>query len=100
MKVRVLHNPNFLFHSKGQAIKIEELTPVAELEVGELEEAYRRTNTIEDYWWNDSSVQRLFEGDGCRSTSAGDVIVDLGANKAYVVDLLGFTLLGDYASSK
>jgi hypothetical protein len=98
MKVRVLHNPNFLFHSKGNTLKIEKLTPVAELEVQELEEAYRRTNTIQDYWWNDDSIQRLFEGDGCRSTSAGDVIVDLDANKVYLVAPLGFTLLGDYTS--
>jgi hypothetical protein len=96
MKVRVLHNPNFLSYRNGDTVKIEELTPVAELEVQELEEAFRRTNTIEDYWWNDDSINKLFQGDSCRSTSAGDVVVDLDACKAYVVALLGFTFLEDY----
>jgi hypothetical protein len=96
MKVRVLHNPNFMSCSNGDIVKIESLIPVAELEVQELEEAYIRTNSLEDDWWNDSSIQRLFDGEGCRSTSTGDVIVDLDANKVYLVALLGFKLLGDY----
>jgi hypothetical protein len=96
MRVRVLHQPKFLSCSNGDIIKLESLIPVAELEVQELQEAYDRTNSIEDDWWNDSSIQCLFEGESCRSTATGDVIVDLDANKVYLVALIGFDLLGDY----
>ena len=96
MKVRVLHNPDF-FSNTGDLPKIEALNPVAELEVQDLEEAFRRTNSIEDDWWSDEAIQKLFEGDGCRSTSRGDVVIDLDAKKAYAVGLLGFVQLGDYS---
>ena len=41
-----------------------------------LEEAYRLTNSIHCAWWENSSVVKLFDGEGCRSTSRDDVLVD------------------------
>ena len=33
------------------------------------------TNSIDDAWWNNKEVAAMFEGDGCRSTSAGDYVL-------------------------
>lgn len=56
--------------------------------VERLERAYRLTNTIEQSWWNNVNVWRSFAGEGCRSTSVGDVIqLD---DDYYVVAMVGF----------
>ena len=39
-----------------------------------LEKAYMLTNSIHDAWWNNKEVTAVFETDGCRSTSTGDVM--------------------------
>jgi len=36
--------------------------------------AYERTNTVDEYWWSNTGVVRRFAGEGCRSTSVGDVV--------------------------
>ena len=61
---------------------------VAEVGADDLEEVFRRTNTIEFYWWEDPKVVRS-EPIVCRSTSVGDVI-SLG-KRAWVVASSGFT---------
>ena len=40
-----------------------------------LDKAFMLTNTIEDAWWNNKNVTKLFDGDTCRSTMVGDMVL-------------------------
>ena len=40
-----------------------------------LEFAFMKTNSIEDAWWNNAEVTKMFGGEGCRSTSVGDMVL-------------------------
>ena len=48
---------------------------VADVSVDDPDMAYELTNTIDNYWWENDKVDQNFVGDGCRSTSVGDVLV-------------------------
>ena len=45
-----------------------------------LDKAFMLTNSIEDAWWNNKNVTKLFDGDSCRSTMVGDMVL-VGAVK-------------------
>ena len=45
-----------------------------------LEKAFMLTNSIDDAWWNNKDVTKLFDGDSCRSTMVGDMVL-VGAVK-------------------
>lgn len=91
MRVRVLHNPDFLKDYWSETLSdLSKMVPVAELEVDDIEFAYEYTNTIDAPWWDNERVTRLFDGDGCRSTSPSDVIHDLDSDTFYAVLLAGF----------
>jgi len=50
------------------------------------------TNTINDAWWNNEGVTKMFPDDeGCRSTSVGDMVL-IGKEK-YKCDSSGWTLV-------
>ena len=40
-----------------------------------LEEAFMLTNSIEDAWYNNKRVIKMFSGAGCRSTMVGDMVL-------------------------
>ena len=40
-----------------------------------LDKAFMLTNSIEDAWWNNKDVTKMFDGDSCRSTMAGDMVL-------------------------
>ena len=40
-----------------------------------LEFAFMKTNSIEDAWYNNPEVTKMFDGKGCRSTSVGDMVL-------------------------
>ena len=40
-----------------------------------LDKAFMLTNSIEDAWWNNKNVTKLFDGDSCRSTMVGDMVL-------------------------
>jgi len=40
-----------------------------------LEKAFMLTNSIDDAWWNNKDVTKMFDGDSCRSTSVGDMVL-------------------------
>ena len=40
-----------------------------------LDKAFMLTNSIEDAWWNNKDVTKLFDGDSCRSTMVGDMVL-------------------------
>jgi len=48
---------------------------VAEIEDTTLENAYRLTNSIDYGWWENEEVEKLFDGDGCKSTDIGDLMM-------------------------
>ncbi len=87
--IRVYHvkNPRFL---ASTAVKMNDLHPVAEVNTHDLEMAWRLTNTIEYPWIDNERVKFLgrHHGDGCRSTSVGDVLERDG--KFFIVDSWGF----------
>ena len=37
--------------------------------------AYMKTNSIDDAWWNNEEVDKLFNGAACRSTYLGDMLL-------------------------
>ena len=39
-----------------------------------LERAFKLTNSIDDAWWNNKEDNKMFDGDGCRSTMVGDMV--------------------------
>ena len=45
-----------------------------------LEPAFMKTNTIENAWWSNADVPKMFGGGACRSTSVGDMIL-IGTTK-------------------
>ena len=34
-----------------------------------------KTNSINDAWWNNEGVSKVFKGIACRSTSVGDMVL-------------------------
>ncbi|URC15302.1 hypothetical protein GD1_178 [Paraglaciecola Antarctic GD virus 1] len=67
----------------------EEYETVAMVEAADLNEAFERTNTIQSVWWENDKVTKLFDGEGCRSTSVGDVVITPD-NKVFLVAASGF----------
>ena len=53
-----------------------------------LEFAFMKTNSIEDAWWNNAEITKMFDGDGCRSSSVGDMIL-VGKDK-YKCESMGW----------
>lgn len=45
-----------------------------------LEHAFKMTNSIDDAWWNNEGVTKMFPDKGCRSTSVGDHVL-VGGSK-------------------
>ncbi|HIG57781.1 MAG TPA: hypothetical protein EYQ21_00045 [Flavobacteriales bacterium] len=58
-------------------------------DTAKLEKAFMLTNSIEDAWWNNPKISKLFDGDGCRSTMVGDMIL-VGTEK-YKVEPMGWS---------
>ena len=54
-----------------------------------LEEAFMLTNSIDDAWYNNKRVTKMFSGDGCRSTMVGDMVL-IGKEK-FKVEQMGWS---------
>ena len=54
-----------------------------------LEKAFVKTNSINDAWWNNEGVTKMFAGGACRSTSMGDMV--LIGNTKYKCDIGGWS---------
>jgi hypothetical protein len=54
-----------------------------------LERAFMLTNTIDNAWWNNEGVTKMFPDKTCRSTSTGDMVL-VGKDK-YKCDTAGWT---------
>lgn len=70
-------------------------TPVASIETGDLETAFRLTNSIDAPWYDSPEVLVLAPEPQVRSTSVGDVVVlaDENGQRAYRCDMVGWTQL-------
>ena len=44
-------------------------------DMNKCEEAFVKTNTINDAWWKNEEVTPMFDGGACRSTSVGDMVL-------------------------
>jgi hypothetical protein len=54
-----------------------------------LDKAFMLTNSIDDAWYNNKEITKMFDGDGCRSTSVGDMAL-VGTEK-YKCESLGWS---------
>lgn len=87
--ILVLHNTERLNYDFDGVLPVEgDLDLVAAVETDDLDVAWVKTNSVEDYWWNNSDVTPLFTQEGVRSTCVGDVM--LKDNEAYIVASCGF----------
>ena len=53
------------------------------------EVAFMKTNTIDCGWWENASVEKMFDGNACRSTMVGDMVL-IGTTK-YKCDSVGWS---------
>ena len=53
--------------------------------------AFMKTNSIDNAWWNNKEVTKMFDGEACRSTSSGDHV--LIGNKKYKCAPVGWELV-------
>lgn len=104
-KLRVFQarQPEFAFNTKqalpiwcaGGYDMVAVVTCHAESISDALERAYVLTSTIDRPWWQNDNVQLMFDAEGCRSTSVGDVIWvtqidDRNELHQFMVDSVGF----------
>jgi|TARA_Y100001963_G_scaffold110740_1_gene153150 hypothetical protein len=54
-----------------------------------LEKAFVKTNSINDAWWNNEGVTKMFGGAACRSTMTGDMV--LVGTKKYKCEMAGWS---------
>ena len=52
--------------------------------------AFMKTNSIDNGWWHNEEVTKMFDGEACRSTSSGDFV--LIGNKKYKCAPVGWEL--------
>ena len=83
--VAVIHNWNFL-----PSVTVALVTVDKKLSTDDkLDKAFMLTNSIEDAWWNNKNVTKLFDGDSCRSTMVGDMM--LVGNEKFVCKSSGWS---------
>jgi hypothetical protein len=66
---------------------------VAEVRAEGLDDVFQLTNSIDAPWWGNDGVQAKFSGNGCRSTSVGDIVVD-SAGVGHFCDRIGWVNVG------
>ena len=55
-----------------------------------LETAFMKTNSINDGWWVNEGITKMFDGATCRSTSVGDMEL-LSSGKKYKCEMAGWS---------
>ena len=84
-KVTVIHSA---FEDSPQTVAMVEVDK--SLSVTEkLEIAFKKTNSINDAWWNNEGVTPMFPDKACRSTSTGDMV--LVGNEKYKCEMSGWS---------
>lgn len=83
-KVAVIHSA---FEDAPTTVAFVEVDPALS-DMEKCEKAFMLTNSINDAWWNNEGVTKLFGGGACRSTSTGDMV--LVGTKKYMCDHVGW----------
>ena len=86
-KVAVIHSA---FEDAPTTVAFVEVDPALS-DMKKCEKAFMLTNSINDAWWNNEGVTKLFGGDACRSTSTGDMV--LIGTKKYKCAFIGWELV-------
>jgi hypothetical protein len=68
----------------------EQYKAVALVDVPELHQVFQATNHIDSNWTENAEVVALPNGKGQRSTSVGDIVVDLSTNTSYICASFGW----------
>lgn len=55
-----------------------------------LEVAFMKTNSINDAWWTNKGITKMFGDGACRSTSVGDMVM-LASGKKYKCENTGWS---------
>ena len=55
-----------------------------------LETAFMKTNSINNGWWTNEGITKMFDGATCRSTSVGDMVL-LSSGKKYKCEMTGWS---------
>ena len=55
-----------------------------------LETAFMKTNSINNGWWTNEGIYKMFDGTTCRSTSVGDMVL-LSSGKKYKCEMTGWS---------
>ena len=84
-KVAVIHAAYEDAPSTVAFVEVEKKLP----DTKKLEIAFMKTNSIEDAWWNNEGVTKMFGGGACRSTSVGDMVL-IGTTK-YKCEMAGWS---------
>ena len=69
--VAVIHNWNFLPPVTVALVTVDKKISTED----KLLKAFMLTNTIDNAWWNNKDVTKMFDGDSCRSTMVGDMML-------------------------
>ena len=84
-KVAVIHAAYEAAPSTVALVEVEKKLP----DTKKLEIAFMKTNSIEDAWWDNEGVTKMFGGGACRSTSVGDMVL-IGTTK-YKCEMAGWS---------
>ena len=55
-----------------------------------LETAFMKSNSINNGWWTNEGIYKMFYGATCRSTSVGDMVL-LSSGKKYKCEMTGWS---------
>ena len=86
-KVAVIHTAFEVVPNTVAFVEVEAALPLRK----KLEIAFVKTNSINDGWWRNEGVTKMFAGGTCRSTSVGDMVL-VGKDK-YVCEMMGWKTL-------
>ena len=62
----------------------------ADTDIKKLEAAFMKTNSINDGWWVNEGITKMFDGATWRSTSVGDMVL-LSSGKKYKCEMAGWS---------
>ena len=84
-KIAVIHAAYEDAPSTVALVEVEKKLPDTE----KLEIAFMKTNSVENAWWTNEGVTKMFGGGACRSTSVGDMVL-IGTTK-YKCEMTGWS---------
>ena len=67
-------------------VDVEKAAP----DMKKLEAAFMKTNSINNGWWTNEGIYKMFDGATCRSTSVGDMVL-LSSGKKYKCEMAGWS---------